>query len=373
MAQNRTVSIALVVAILGYGSTATSQVISGQSASAKFRVIATSWEASSDEQKDSLDQLYMPFQSFIPLREHLEARIFLAGVNNDLDRMGASMKLPGLTDTRIQVNQSLSDNRIIASLGFNLPTGKTGLNFEEEWFVTDFLARNFMIYPNRRLGGGFDVNGLLGGVAMAGEFRLGASALYQYTGPYEAYENKGDYDPGNFYSLTAGFKRSFDSFVWIGDFTFTSHTDDVQDGDKIYNRGNQFVLRMGGAWETPKMRGSVDTSYFIRDRNTVYDPKGAIDNQLQIYGNEFSFFGSLSWLSDDKKWDLGPLLHLRTIAANEYELGSALNVGVGAQALCQLTSQYQMGVSFEVFTGDADGGSIDLSGYQVATSISATF
>lgn len=373
MARNRSVSMALMVAMLGCGRLATGQVVYGQPASAKFRVIATSWEASSDEQKDSLDQLYMPFQGFIPLRANLEARLFLAGVNNDLDRMGSTMNLPGLTDARIQINQSLSDKRIVASLGFNLPTGKTGLNFEEEWFVTNFLANDFMIYPNRRLGAGFGVHGLLGGAVMAGEFRLGASALYHYTGSYEAYEDNGDYDPGNFYSLTAGFQRPFGSFFWIGDFTFTSHTDDRQDGDEIYNRGNQFAFRMGGSWETPGMRGSVDANYFIRDRNTVYDLQGAIVNQLQIYGNEFSLFGSFSWLLDDKKWDLGPLLHLRMIAANEYEMGSALNVGVGAQALRQLTPRYQLGVSFEYYTGDADGGSIDLSGYQAATSISAVF
>ena len=362
----------MILSVISVG-TASGQVIYGQPASAKLRVIYTSWETKSESRDNSLDQIYMPFLGFIPLKDNLEARIFLGGVNNKLNRTEATDKLSGLTDTRIQINKSFSEDRLILSLGFNLPTGKTALNFEEEWFVTAFLSRDFLIYPLRRLGVGFGVNALFGGAFMAGDFRLGGSALYHYTGSYEAFKDNGDYDPGDFYSLNVGFKRPYDQFLWIGDVTFTSYTDDTQDGTKIYNRGNQFLFRMGGVWETPKIRASADARYFIRDRNAVYDVAGAIVNQLQMYGNEFSLIGSFSWFFDDKKWEVGPLFHLRNIAANEYLLGSALYVGFGAQASRWLSSRYELGVSFEYFTGWADGGNIDLSGYQIATSLSGLF
>lgn len=353
--------------------TASGQIIYGQPASAKLRVIYTSWETSREGTDTSLDQFYMPFLGFIPLQDNLEARVFLGGVTNKLNRTEDTKKLSGLSDTRIQINKSFSDDQLILSLGFNLPTGKTGLNFEEEWFVTAFLSRDFLIYPIRRLGGGFGVNALFGGATMAGEFRLGASALYHYTGSYEAYKNNGDYDPGDFYSLNVGFKRPYEQFFWMGDFTYTSYSDDKQDGAKIYNRGNQFLFRVGGVWETSKIRASADARFFIRDRNAVYDIAGTIINQLQIYGNEFSLIGNVAWFFDEKKWELGPLVHLRMIAANEYELGDALNVGFGAQAGRWLNSRYQLGLSFEYFTGNADGGNIDLSGYQIATSLSGLF
>lgn len=371
------VKFSFIIALMAWSVTAagpaSGQIIYGQPASAKLRVIMTSWETSSEGVERSLDQMYIPFSGFIPLQENLEARIFLGGVNNKLDDPEGTKKLSGPTDARIQINKSFSDDRLILSLGFNLPTGKTGLNFEEEWFVTNFLAQDFLAYPNRRLGGGLGVNTLLGGATIAGDYRLGGSVLYHYTGSYEAYQDNGDYDPGNYYSLTAGFKRPFDRFTWISDLTFTSYTDDKQDDLKIYNRGNQFLFRMGGVWQTSEFRASADARYFVRDRNAVYDLAGAIANQLQLYGNEFSLLGSLTWFFDDKKWEFGPLFNFRQIAANEYELGSASNIGVGLQAQRWLSPQYQLGLSYKYLTGEANGGGIDLSGYQLATSLSGLF
>jgi len=349
------------------------QIVYGQPASARIRAIYTSWETSSEGEDVSLDQFYVPFLGFIPLKDNLEARIFLGGATNKLTGGGEDRNLNGLTDTRIQVNRSFSDDRLVLSLGVNLPTGKKKLDFEEEWFVTNFLAHDYLTYPVRRLGGGLGVNAMLGGATMAGEYRLGGSVLYHYTGTYEAYEDNGDYNPGDFFSLNAGFSRPFDQFFWIGDITFTSYTDDQQDDLAIYNRGDQLQFRMGGTWEGSTRQASLDARYFVRDRNAVYDLAGAILNQLKIYGNEFSVLGHISWFLDQKKLKIGPLFHYRAIAANEYELGSAENIGFGIQADRQLSTRYELGLSAEYFTGNANGGDIDLSGFQVATSLSAVF
>ncbi len=103
------VKFSFIIALLAWSVTAagpaSGQIVYGQPASAKLRVIMTSWETSSEGVEKSLDQMYVPFSGFIPLQENLEARIFLGGVNNKLDDPEGTKKLSGPTDMRIQINK----------------------------------------------------------------------------------------------------------------------------------------------------------------------------------------------------------------------------------------------------------------------------
>jgi len=367
------ISLVMVAALVVLSAPALGQIIYGKPASGKLRLVYTSWTEKIDGQERTLGQLVMPISTYIPLRENLEGRLYIAGVSNSLDEPGATRGLKGLTDVRIQINKSMMEDHLLFSLGANLPTGKTGLDFDEELAVMKYLSRDYLSYPNRRLGHGLGVNLMVGGATVAGEFRLGCSALFHYTGEYEAYEDNSKYNPGDYFSLNAGAQRVQGRALLMGDLTFTTYGDDMQDGLKAFSRGNQFTFRIGTVFKASNFRLKGNARYYIRDRYTIYDATETVLSQLRVYGNEFAFASSISWISSDKKWSLGPHFDLRFIDANEVELGDANTVGVGGQIERWLTSAFNLSVALKYFTGSADGGAIDLTGYQISASLGGIF
>ena len=349
------------------------QILYGQPTSGQLRLVNTSWKSTLDGKEITLNQTAVPFLGFIPLRDNLEARLYVASVANNLDQLEETYKLSGLTDMRLQVNSSFADDRLLLSLGLNLPTGKTGLNFQEEWVVMNYMASDFLLFPNRRLGGGLGLNTMLGGVTPLGEMQLGGSITYQYSGSYEAYLDNGDYNPGDFLALNVGLQRDLGRVVWLADLTYTTFGDDLQEDRVVYNRGNQLEARLGLNYLGEGFFATGTTRYFFRGSNDIYELTGALAYQLEVYGDEFTMGGDFIWMSGEREWEYGPLFDFRFITANEFTLGSSSNFGFGGQIARWLSPQYKLGLSGEYFTGSADSGIIDLSGYQLAMSLSGVF
>ena len=352
---------------------AAGQILYGQPTSGSLQMIHTSWKSTVEDQEITLGQTAIPLVTFIPLQENLEARLYVASVANSLDQLDETYELSGLTDMRLQVNSSFGNDRFLWSLGLNLPTGKTGLDFEQEWVVMNYLASDFLLFPNRRLGGGLGVNAMLGAVTPLGEAQLGGSVTYHYSGTYEAYEDNGDYNPGDYLAINAGLQRDLGRAVWLADLTYTTYSDDTQDDRTIYNRGNQLEARLRLNVLGEGSRVSCSARYFLRGSNDIYDLDGALAYQLQVYGDEFALGGDLTWLSGDGRWEYGPLADYRYITANESTLGSSSNYGIGGQIARWLSPQYRLGVTGEYFSGNADDGVVDLSGHQLAVSLRGVF
>jgi hypothetical protein len=348
------------------------QIVTGEEPGGRLRFMVTSWTQDQEGEK-TLRQTLIPFFGFLPLGQDTEARLYLARMANDLEQDGHSYDLQGMTDARLQVNRTFGGDRFLVSGGASLPTGKTGLDLEGDLLVMSFLARDFLIYPSRRLGEGLGLNGLLGGTAALGDTRLGGSVAYHYSGPYEAYAGQGDYKPGNFVNVFGGLQRTLGRFGLTGGVTFTSFGDDTLAERRIYNRGRQVEAQLGGVYATPSLRATAGGRYAWRGRNRIFDLSEALESQVQLYGDELALSGSCSFFFRDRRVEIGPLVDLRTIGGNEMGLGSARNVGVGAQVFVLVAARVKVGLSAQSFSGRADDRAIDLSGFQVASSVGGAF
>ncbi|MEW6051229.1 MAG: hypothetical protein AB1644_09250 [Candidatus Zixiibacteriota bacterium] len=363
--------IVAALVIMG-ASTAQGQIIYGQPAAAGTRLTLTHWEIKSDTFKTEVDQYSFPVTSFVPLGENFEAQLYLASASSDLSVAGNDYKLTGIGDVRAQVSHSFSDDHLLISGGISLPTGKKKLTFDEEWNVLQLLTQNFLSFPVRRLGEGFGFNGLVGGATMLGSVRAGAGLMYQFNGKYTPYEGADKYDPGDWISVNGGLDGGSGSWLWTGNLIFTLYTADKYKGSKSFKQGTQTELQFGVRTEKAESyAASLDLGYLLRGRNTRYQADETISEQLRLLGNEFNAgFSVMKYLGPN--WFAGPSLDIRFVGEDERPadegLGSSNILGIGG-AFGRKLGKGLFDIGFTYYTGSADGGDMDITGYQLYTDL----
>jgi hypothetical protein len=368
------VFLALIVSLMT--SYATGQIVYGQPVSGNLSVVYSHWSLEQDSIKTDISQFAIPIYGLVPLQDNVEFRFFAANASNTVDWSGTEYKLSGMSDTRLQLNSSLAEDRILLSAGINLPTGKKKLSHADEQPVMAVLTQNYLNFPLRRLGEGLGVNLLAGAAMTSGETRLGGSIMYQINGSYEAYENDGDYKPGNVFSLSAGVDTRADKLALMADFSFTTYSADKREDLKEFKQSDQLGFHVGAVYGTAEHVLQGDIRYLARGRNERYRADETLDYRLKVYGDEFSFFGQYTY-HPDPMWHVGPLVELRFISGNEFEddnkLGSAKNIGFGAEFGRNLGEGFDFGIGFRYYTGNADDGNIDLTGYRFTVGLLAAF
>jgi hypothetical protein len=358
-------------------SSAWGQIIYGQPPSGNSRFVYTHWtltDTSDNEVK--IGQSYVPLSGYLPLGENMDAQFYIASASNSAKYTGFDAGLSGLGDLRIQLNRAFSEDHFVVSGGVNIPVGKKKLSLSDEWTVMEYLSQDFLSFPMRRLGEGFGFSLLVGGATMLGSLRVGGGAAYQYYGAYKPYDESDDYNPGDVMSLNAGADLQRESMRWSLNGVFTTYTADKQNDAKTFKQSPQFAVGLAGIHDNPGHTFSGDISYLMRGRNVVYDSVETVFSKLKLFGNEFAMGGQALWKMHGG-WSLGPSASLRLIAANEGILGAALGSshiwGLGGSVGKGLGEHADVEVGFRYFGGSADDGNIDISGYQITSSLVATF
>lgn len=341
------------------------QIMYGLPASGDVRVVYSHWSLEGSSGTTEINQLTIPITGFIPIRDNLEAFFFVANSSNSLKRSNTDYNLSGLGDARLQLNSSFNEDQLLLSAGINLPTGKKKLSRDEELLVVQELSQNYLSFPMRLFGEGFGFNILFGGAQMIGELRCGAGIMYQFNGDYQPYEDTGTYDPGDFVSINAGVDWERDRTTLTGDVVFTTYTDDKFSGVKSFKRSSQVAVRLGAVYDDGHEYGiSGGISYLLRGRNTLY----ATAKELKIFGNEFRISGNLT-RRFQQGWHVSPSAELKLIGSNEDGFDSSTIFGLGGAVGRTFSEQVGVNVGFKYFTGNADGGDIDLSGFQLTASV----
>jgi len=366
------ISCCFVATYLTMSLPAHGQILYGQKAAGGLDIVATHWKLTVDSDEVTVDQWAIPASAFVPLGENFEGRVYVAQAMNTVTQLGQDFEMNGLTDMRLQVNHSFSEDRLLFGVGVNLPVGHKALSLDQELIVMNYLTQSFLSFPVRNLGQGFGLNLMAGGATEMGAYRVGATATFDFSGAYEAYAGEADYNPGNSFILTLGLQRDLGKRVLNGDVTLTVSADDKQADVPVFSRGEQFTLHAGLDGGGASNRYLMDLYYNIRGRNTAYDPAGILLQQLKVYGNEFITAGGYEWTSDSG-WSYGPSADLRLIAANEVGLGSSTILGLSGQVSRALTSAVTVRLAAKYYSGSTQGGDIDLSGFQTWITASATF
>jgi hypothetical protein len=289
----------------------------------------------------------------------------VASSSNSLTRGDTDYDLTGLGDVRVQINRSFGDDQLLLSLGVNLPTGKKKLSQTEELAILEFLTQNYLDFPMRRFGQGFGFNALLGGARMLGQLRCGASVMYQYNGSYKPYQGVGDYDPGDFISASAGADWQKNQVTVSGDAVFTLYTKDKAGDAEVFKQSTQFDFRLGLTYDGADYRFVARSSCLLRGRNTLYLPT---EVEERIFGNEFLIRAAVA-RRFQPGWSIGPSVEVKFVGANEQDFENSTIFGFGGSISRALGESVAINVGGKYYTGSADGGDIDVSGFQITAGL----
>lgn len=379
--RNIKISVLLMFGLLISVSSVFGQIVYDQPTSGGGRMIYNHWSLEDSSGTATLNQFVIPIFGFIPLEDNSEIRFSVSSISSKLEQSGTDYKLSGLGDIRIQFNKSLSDDQFLLSLGLNLPIGKKELDKHDEWPVMEYLAKDYLNLPVRRYGEGLGVNLLAGTATQVGVMQLGGSVSYNYNGPYTAYETDGgyetfwdsdDYNPGNMFSVSAGLDGPYKNLNLSGRLSFSTYGTDKFDDKKIFKAGDQLTIQLGVTGDNESFGFRSNINYIIRGRSTRYDTTEVINSQLKIYGNEFGWNSSVS-LAPAENYYVVPSIELRFIGANEEDLGKAHLIGLGSEFGKRFSDDLDINIGFKYYTGSADGGEIDLKGFQLSLGLAAVF
>ena len=369
--KRQTCLILLMVMILA--GSVNGQIIFGQPASGNPQFVYSHWTLTDIlGNETTISQSYLPVTGFVPLRDNLEATIFIANSSNSMEVAGFENTVSGLTDARIQVSQALSNDRILISGGVNLPTGKTKLDFADEWGVLELLSQDFLDFPVRRLGEGFGFNLLVGGATKVGDFRVGGGAMYRFAGEYQPYEQSGDYNPGDVFSINGGGDLQKGSMTWSANIVYTAYATDKLDGVKTFKQSQQFAISASGENKGDRVTLCGWISWVGRGNNTFYDTTETVLSELKLYGDEFAL-GALAAFEFTGDWRITPSAKLRMVSENEIFIGSSDVIALGIATEKNFNENISARVGFKYFTGSAYDDLIDLSGYQLSLGLLAAF
>ncbi|MBD3402003.1 hypothetical protein GF420_03835, partial [candidate division GN15 bacterium] len=160
-----TIAVVLMLCLFA-GTTARAQIVYGQPASGDLQLTYYSWTVTQGETERTISQLAFPLTGFVPAGENFDITLYAANASTTLDVDDGEQSLSGLSDVRVQANRAFADDQLLLSAGVNLPTGKTALDLEEEYFVLQALSQNYLEFPVRRYGEGFGFNVLLAGATV---------------------------------------------------------------------------------------------------------------------------------------------------------------------------------------------------------------
>jgi len=365
----------LIIFILVSCIQVSAQIISSNLSSTSTGFVYTHWTLKSpSNEKTSLNQFWVPLSGYVAIQENIEVRYYLAGSSNNLElgQGKGETYLGGVGNAQIEMSRTFAKNRVIVSGGINLPLGKAKLGINDDRAIIDMLSQNFLDFPMRSFGEGLGLKLTVGAASNVNENTvLGVAAGFEYIGPYDPYIGIGEYNPGD--RFTADFRITKLDKTTALSFTmnYSLFLDDKLDNSKVFKQGQQFGLRARAVYDDDRYRVSGGAGYLFRGRNTRYDIQGSnIIDRLKLYANElvFSFeFGR--YLPGG--WRFSPLFSLFLIEGNEENLGESRVFTSGGSINKIFSKRYRASFWFKFMTGDADGQTIELRGYQLSTSLSA--
>lgn len=372
--QTRKIMLPALILILIRASSADGQIVYNQPGSSALRYYYINWSLDSSlGAEEGISQSAVSLSGFVPIRDNFEARYYFISGYNNLDLDNTVSEMSGSGDLRLQLSHSYAKDRILLSMGLNLPVGKKELDTTGERRIIEFLSRDYLSFPLRRYGEGFGFNLQVGGAAEVGRFKCGMSAVYDYTGAYKPYKDSGDYNPGNAFSLSATTNVVFGKISCTGDLGFSVFGADNLEDNKIYKQAPQFSARLTAAYPNERYSATLGLRMILRGRNTRYSPAdGVIESQLKKYGDEFDAFLQFAY-TIRVAWRLAALVGTRQILSSEEELGKSSLYNFGCNINREMSDHVSFGLGLMYHTGSTDQGAVDISGLQMSGGLSVTY
>ncbi|HNW60620.1 MAG TPA: hypothetical protein PKI62_13150 [bacterium] len=294
-------------------------------------------------EEDQARQIAVPVTFLYPVSEQMQLSMAMGPAFSTVSSSG-SAALNGFSDTRIAGSYLFRNEKLLATFGLNLPSGKSALN-NEELGVANILALHAFDFSSPILGQGFDVSaGMVSAFPLSGMV-AGVGAGFLLRGAFEPYEQGGSsYNPGEEitlsasldYPLSRGQKLMFDA-------GYTLYTADKVGSDQVYQAGNRLTLQ-AMAWFPGQSAGLL---LLLRDRvrakNSLSSGDELIPERQNSNGNELELAATVT-LPRGAYTTLRGVVEGKLYSNNAYDVGGATIGGFGAG----LSKTFSPHLSFEL-------------------------
>jgi len=356
------------------------QIVFGQPPSGEIKFIYQSWSVE-DTLGITMDlnQWVLPVYGFVPLKDNFEL-IFsssTAGTNQTFEAGGAESSLTGLNDTRIGAYGSFWEDRVLLGLGLNLPTGKKALT-NEEIGIADFLTETFFNFPVKNYGEGFGINLEAGYARDYGVYTYGLGVGYSLKTSYEPLQGTDNYKPGNMFRAGAYGSVESEPFLARLSLVYNVFANDKLDGTPVFKDGDILDGRFEFNYSQDKFSALAGIRGIIRGKDKRLN-EGVLETEPEkSHGTETRIYGRATYLVN-LRLGLTALLDYKDVGANGFpesdvrSFGSSNYFGIGFGGNTLIAKMIRGYAEFEYFTGSADGGNLDLTGWQIGFGAGASF
>jgi hypothetical protein len=284
------------------------QIIS-QTASARLMLNYQSWSL-----QDSVDfsEITIPLSIYYPINRSLSVTLRGNGASASGDNLES---IGGITDTQLGFAYLIENANLVFNLGFNLPTGKKKLSFDE-FTTSGLISNNIFNLSTPNFGQGLNISAGFTWAIPAGErFVFGLGASYQYKGSFKPLEALvEDYSPGDEILLTGGFDaRLGGAAAFSADAIFTLFGTDKIGGDEVFAPGNRLVLNA----QFRRYFGFNDFWLFGRVRSRAKNEQAIILGQALVKETENSNPTQIEVMSH-YRLRLNPNIYLRILAEGRF-------------------------------------------------------
>lgn len=337
------------------------------------------WKIDGQEVSKSVQQFSLPI--FVNLRPTENLRFWLVDsvAISSLDNNGVKSDLNGISDTKAKISYSLFDQKLLFSLGANLPIGKEKLD-NKEIEVANLIYDEVLGFRVNKLGSGFDINA---GTAFAmdlGAFGLSLSSSYMRRGSYISVENgRSKYKPGDELGITTAIDVIRDSLLINADVGYTKYTADKVDEISILKEGDEIRGRLFFSYRFDPVVFGVSLSDTYRLKNQNADESNKLITEPQnSHGNRIDA-NLITQYIITRQLSINPLAGIMFISSNGYAeedtnfIGSSFvwNAGGALQFIPNKNSTININAKY--LKGNMKGGDTDISGYELGAIILIKF
>ncbi len=283
-------------------------------------------------------------------------------------------KLRGMTDTQLAFNYGLAN--FIFNLGFNFPSGKRSLTYNE-FLTTSLLSLNHYNFHVPSYGQGFNVSpGVTWAVPVGENLSCGFGASYQYKGRFKPLAFIDDYDPGDEVLLTGGLDwRAGETAKLSFDLIFTFYGTDKIKTSKVFAAGNRFITHIQFRQNFGHDELLLFARYLSRGKNSLAvggallpeNAKSAPDQIEMIghYSHRFNRRVAVGFLAEGRYFTT-------PAAADPYSSAGIGIAGLGFSPELMLSPIFRIPARFKYLFGRTKNGQ-NLSGVEIGIGMAASF
>jgi hypothetical protein len=303
---------------------------------------------------DAVHQIAIPLTFIVPVNEQLQLNLATSPAFSGYKSNG-TVKLNGLSDTRLSGSYLFGEDRFMATFGVSLPTGKHALK-TDELLVANILALHALNFDVPIFGQGLDVTAGMVTAQRWGDRVLGLGVGYLLRGAFEPIENATvKYNPGDEVNVT------FDVDQPLGrknklmmDVNYTVYSSDTVEGTEVFKAGNRITLQ--GMLHVPNE--GISWLFSVRDRIRAKNKVGSgdlIPERQNSNGNELEL-SAMGYLALNSNSTIRGLIEGRIYSNNAYDVGGATVVGFGGGYNRSLSARFQFLSDLRFYVGSMDLG-----------------